>query len=123
MEKDQQTMTGAISKKPVRELYGVGPSKEKLLARLDIRTVGDLLNHFPTRYENRGDIVTLAEAVLLNRSQGIDRKRAVVLTVTTKPRLEFPKKGLTKEQEKLLATACSCFLLFFVAQTICNCRF
>ncbi|MBQ3928117.1 MAG: ATP-dependent DNA helicase RecG [Clostridia bacterium] len=113
MEKDQQTMTGAISKKPVRELYGVGPSKEKLLARLDIRTVGDLLNHFPTRYENRGDIVTLAEAVLLNRSQGIDRKRAVVLTVTTKPRLEFPKKGLDLVKFKAQDESGTCEITLF----------
>ena len=35
---------------PVRALPGVGESGEKLLERLEIRTIGDLLWHLPSRY-------------------------------------------------------------------------
>ena len=37
---------------PVSELAGVGPKRQRLLARLGITRVGDLLHHFPRRYED-----------------------------------------------------------------------
>ncbi len=36
--------------RPLAEVSGVGPSRERLLARLGLRTVGDLLTHFPLRH-------------------------------------------------------------------------
>lgn len=36
----------------VKKLPGVGPAKARLLGRLDIRTVADLLRHLPLRYEH-----------------------------------------------------------------------
>ena len=44
---------------PVRALPRVGPEGEKLLARLGIRTVADLLWHLPSRYEDYSKIVPL----------------------------------------------------------------
>ncbi|MCX5778087.1 MAG: ATP-dependent DNA helicase RecG [Elusimicrobia bacterium] len=38
---------------PVQYLKGVGPQRAKLLARLGITTIGDLLNHYPREYEDR----------------------------------------------------------------------
>jgi len=37
-------------KDPATKLKGVGPSCQKALAQLKIKTVFDLLNHFPFRY-------------------------------------------------------------------------
>ena len=38
---------------PLAELPGVGPTRVKALERLDLHTVGDLLTHYPRRYEDR----------------------------------------------------------------------
>ena len=45
---------------PVTELRGVGPERAALLARLGIRTVGDLLLHRPRRYEDRRRLERIA---------------------------------------------------------------
>lgn len=45
----------------VSALRGIGEAKAKLLAKLDIRTVGDLLRHFPRGYEDRSRIAGIAE--------------------------------------------------------------
>jgi len=46
---------------PVRYLRGVGPEREKLLAKLGIRTIGDLLLHRPRRHEDRRRFAAIAE--------------------------------------------------------------
>ncbi len=53
------------SESPLEEsvmyLKGVGPTKAKLLAKFGITSVGDLLLHFPARYEDRRLVRTLAD--------------------------------------------------------------
>jgi ATP-dependent DNA helicase RecG len=46
---------------PVTALRGVGADREALLARLGIRTIGDLLLHPPRRYEDRRRFVSVRE--------------------------------------------------------------
>jgi ATP-dependent DNA helicase RecG len=46
----------------VKYLKGVGPRRAEALARLDIRTVGDLLYHAPHRYVDATTLVPLARA-------------------------------------------------------------
>jgi len=48
---------------PVRYLKGVGPQRAKLLKRLGVETVGDLIHFYPRRYEDRRNLKTLAEVV------------------------------------------------------------
>jgi len=48
---------------PVRYLKGVGPARERLLARIDVNTIGDLLLTFPRRYEDRRDLTSLKDLV------------------------------------------------------------
>lgn len=45
---------------PVRFLKGVGAARASRLARLEIRTVEDLLYFFPRRYEDRGNVTSIA---------------------------------------------------------------
>lgn len=47
---------------PVMELKGVGEKTAALLAKLDIRTVGELLTHFPREYETFHAPVPVAQA-------------------------------------------------------------
>ncbi|HEY6168684.1 MAG TPA: ATP-dependent DNA helicase RecG [Verrucomicrobiae bacterium] len=49
---------------PLSVLPGVGPERMKQLARLELRTVGDLLMHPPRRYEDRRKFVAIAELKL-----------------------------------------------------------
>jgi ATP-dependent DNA helicase RecG len=49
---------------PVTVLSGVGPERANQLARLDIRTVGDLLLHGPHRYEDRRHLQRIGELEL-----------------------------------------------------------
>ncbi|MBI3874425.1 MAG: ATP-dependent DNA helicase RecG [Verrucomicrobia bacterium] len=46
---------------PVSRLWGVGPEREAQLARLGLRTAGDLLLHAPRRYEDRRHCVAIKE--------------------------------------------------------------
>jgi ATP-dependent DNA helicase RecG len=49
---------------PVTALDGVGPAAARRLADgLDIRTVGDLLAHYPRRYQDAGEVLDLAEVI------------------------------------------------------------
>lgn len=48
-------------KSPVSTLPGVGPAQAKLLANLNIFTVGDLLSHYPKTYEDRRQRISIAE--------------------------------------------------------------
>jgi ATP-dependent DNA helicase RecG len=47
---------------PVAYLKGVGPARAELLARLEIRTAGDLLRHVPHRYEDATTVTRLVQA-------------------------------------------------------------
>jgi ATP-dependent DNA helicase RecG len=40
----------------IKKLYGVGAVKASAYATLGVRTVGDLLHHYPRGYEDRGNI-------------------------------------------------------------------
>ena len=44
-------------------LKGIGTSRAKTLAKLNIRTIDDLLHHFPARYEDRRIVKSIAELV------------------------------------------------------------
>src|SRR4051812_50067833 len=46
---------------PISTLWGVGTERAKLLARLDIHTIEDLLLHKPRRYEDRRKFVAIRD--------------------------------------------------------------
>src|SRR6185295_16760200 len=47
--------------KPIQFIRGVGPRRAKLLERLGLRTVDDLLHHLPAKYYDRREMTPLAE--------------------------------------------------------------
>ncbi|MBI3882082.1 MAG: ATP-dependent DNA helicase RecG [Verrucomicrobia bacterium] len=49
---------------PLTALLGVGDKRVKMLERLELRTVGDLLLHAPRRYEDRRKFLAIAELKL-----------------------------------------------------------
>lgn len=78
---------------PVQFLKGVGPRRARLLERLGLRTVGDLLHHLPERYYDRREMTPLAglkretsatvQGVVQNiRAYETARKKMPVLEVT-----------------------------------------
>ncbi len=58
---DHRLLTENMIDQPVRYLKGVGPQLEKVLARLEIYTVRDLLCYFPVRYEDRSRLQKISE--------------------------------------------------------------
>lgn len=49
---------------PLTKLKGIGPSTAKLLEKLDIKTIGDLLYYVPRRYDDFSKIVPIKSASL-----------------------------------------------------------
>src|SRR2546422_1764828 len=64
---------------PVTALRGVGPERAAQLARLEIRTIEDLLLHRPRRYEDRRHLKPIAELQL--NEAAIARGKIVALGV------------------------------------------
>ena len=47
---------------PITKLFGVSTAREKLFSKLGIKTLFDLLYHFPAAHENRGNTVLVDDA-------------------------------------------------------------
>ena len=62
---------------PVTALHGISDRRAEVLARLEIRTVGDVLRHYPFRYEDRRHITPLGSVT--------PRETAVVAVEVTGP--------------------------------------
>lgn len=72
---------------PVQYLKGVGPQKAALLAKLNITTIGQLLEHYPRRYEDRSQLKRIAEVL----DGQVETFYAAVTAVTEVK----PRRGLT----------------------------
>ena len=72
---------------PVTILKGVGPTKAKQFAQLNIYTLGDLICHFPRGYEDRTRIVTIEKLEP-------DRPACFKAMVMNTPRTAHIRKGL-----------------------------
>lgn len=73
----------------VSMLPGIGKTREAAFARIGVFTVRDLLYHFPTAYENRGDIRRLADVMADGETH------AFLLTVDTPPKSVTIRRGMT----------------------------
>jgi ATP-dependent DNA helicase RecG len=71
----------------VRYIKGVGEAKAKLLARLEIHTLADLVRYFPRAYEDRTVFLRIGELMP-------GENACVVAMVAAAPRLTHIRKGL-----------------------------
>ena len=78
---------------PITILKGIGPSKAKLFANLNIFTLEDLICHFPRGYEDRTQLLTIEKLE-------VDRPACFKAMVMNTPRTNHIRKGLdiTKTQ-------------------------
>ena len=99
---------------PVTILKGVGPTKAKQFAQLNIFTLGDLICHFPRGYEDRTRLVTIDKlevdtpacfrAMVMNTPKtshirkGLDITRVQVADHTARLNLTFFNQKFTTEQ-------------------------
>lgn len=90
----------------IRSLRGVGPARAAAYARLGVHDLGDLLAHYPRRYENRGDIKLLCDAEP-------DVKNAVVLSIATEPRATMLKGRLSLLKFKAYDESGVCEITYF----------
>ncbi|MBQ7384031.1 MAG: ATP-dependent DNA helicase RecG [Clostridia bacterium] len=90
----------------ISSLRGRGPAKAAAYARLGIRELGDLLSHYPARYENRGDVKLLTEAEP-------DTKNAVILTVATEPKVSTLRGRLSLLKFKAYDDSGVCEIIYF----------
>ena len=88
------------------ELPGIGPAKAKALARLGLVRVGDLLGHFPQRYEDRRECYAIRNAPL-------DAPCCVSAMVAETPRLSRIRKGLDLVKVKAVDHTGTLHLTFF----------
>ena len=72
---------------PVTILKGVGPTKAKQLAQLNIRTLQDLICHFPRGYEDRTRLLTISQLE-------VDKPACFRAMVMNTPRTNHIRKGL-----------------------------
>ncbi len=91
---------------PVTVLSGVGKVRAAAYERLGIRTLGELLLHYPRAYENRGDVCLLTEA----RSDG---KSALILTVATEPRVVRLRSHKSFLKFRAFDDSGSCEIVYF----------
>ena len=99
---------------PVTMLKGVGPSKAKLLAQLNIHTLRDLICHFPRGYEDRtrlipiekleADVPACFRAMVMNTPRtshirkGLDLTKVQVADHTARLNLTFFNNRFAAEQ-------------------------
>ena len=79
---------------PITILKGVGPSKAKQFENLNIRTLGDLICHFPRGYEDRTRLVTISQLEA-------DRPACFKAVVMNTPRTAHIRKGLDMTKVQL----------------------
>jgi len=99
---------------PITILKGVGPTKAKQFAQLNIFTLRDLICHFPRGYEDRTKLVTISQlevdkpacfrAVVMNTAKtshirkGLDITKVQVADHTARLNLTFFNQKFTTEQ-------------------------
>ena len=90
----------------ITELKGVGKVRAAAFERLGIRTVRDVLYHFPRAYQNRGDISRIVDVCHGDTV-------SLLLTVSTVPKNATIKRGMTLTKFRGFDDTDSIELVFF----------
>lgn len=91
---------------PITKLRGIGEKRASAFEKLGVKTVGDLLFHFPRAYENRGNIKTIAEA-----NDG--ELCALILCVGDTPKSAMIRRGMTLTKLVAVDETGKCNITFF----------
>jgi len=91
---------------PVTDFPGVGEVRAGKLAKLGLRTAGDLLEYYPRDYEDRRQVYTVQSAPL-------EGKVCIEALVAERPRLSHIRKGLDLVQVKAADHTGVLYLTFF----------
>ena len=91
---------------PVTILKGVGPSKAKQFAQLNIFTLRDLICHFPRGYEDRTKLITIDKLE-------VDTPACFKAMVMNHPRTSHIRKGLDLTKVQVADTTARLTLTFF----------
>lgn len=105
-------MKEGVSKTVTREssitvLPGVGKVRAAAYEKIGVHTLGDLLLHYPRGYENRGEIVSLAEAA------EFPGKRAMILTVANEAKSVRLRNHKTFLKFRAFDESASCEVVYF----------
>ena len=90
----------------IRYIRGVGEQRAKSLARLGIRTLGDLLNYFPRTYEDRTVERPIAEVLP-------EETACIRAMVATEPRLTHVRRGMDLVKLRIVDESGSADLTYF----------
>ena len=71
----------------VRYIKGIGEAKAKSLGKLGIATLGDLINWFPRRYEDRREIKPISQLIP-------GEPACVSAMIASEPKLSHIRKGM-----------------------------
>ena len=71
----------------VRYIKGIGEAKAKSLSKLGIATLGDLINWFPRRYEDRREIKPISQLIP-------GEPACVSAMIASEPKLSHIRKGM-----------------------------
>lgn len=104
---------------PVTRLFGVSTAREKLFSKLEIKTLYDLICHFPAAHENRGNTVCVDDA------QNGEYASLVleVITPVTNTRIQSRgKRAMTVQKfvagDETGSVKVTCFNRDFLGQTV-----
>ena len=98
---------------PVTILKGVGPTRAKQLEALNIRTLGDLICHFPRGYEDRTRLVPIAQLE-------VDKPACFKAMVMNTPRTNHIRKGLDVTKVQVADHSARLTLTFFNSKYACE---
>ena len=90
----------------IKNLYGVGDKRKAAYAKMGVFTVGDLLEHYPRGYENRGDVILLSQSDCMSKTSHI-------LTVATEPKAVKLKGRLSLLKFRAYDDSAICDITFF----------
>lgn len=88
---------------PVQYLKGVGPGRARLLERLGIATVGDLLYYFPRAYEERKVAKNIAEVEAGEKIQTVRGRVGAIKELRSRPRFTVLRVWLTDDSGGIYA--------------------
>ncbi len=103
----------SVDSTSIKKLYGVGDARAARYKALGIESVGDLLQHYPRGYEDRGDIKLLTEADAL-------QKNAFILTVATQAKSVRIRGRMSLTKFRAYDDSASCEITFFNQEFLKN---